>query len=154
MSIKYKTKKSGIIDRPQKIRNTLIGPRADISKYGYYKVIPPADAAPQGQEYVDSGLGTYDEEKMEYYPDWILADIPKAIKTWTVLEFKRIFTSEERIAIRQAAKTDPVVEDFLDILETTAISGSLVSSNDQDLIQGIEYMREKGLISQQTADKF
>lgn len=48
----------------------------------------------------------------------------------TKLEFLDRFTPEERIAIRNAAKTNPVIEDYLDILnnasEVNLLSGTTI----------------------------
>jgi hypothetical protein len=68
-------------------------------------------------------------------------------QSWTGLEFKRLFTPSERVAMRTAAKTDPVVEDFLDILDTTAMSGSRIVADDPDLDAGLDYVTAQGLLA-------
>lgn len=74
-------------------------------------------------------------------------------QSWTALEFKRRFTSSERITMRTAATTDPVMADFLDILDTTGLSGSKVYADDADLIAGMAYTVAQGHISQARADE-
>ena len=73
---------------------------------------------------------------------------PTPPKEWTGLEFKRLFTPEERVGMRVAAKSDPIIEDFLDLLDTTAVSGSRIVSNDPDLKNGLGYMVLTGLLTQ------
>lgn len=74
-------------------------------------------------------------------------------QSWTALEFKRRFTAAERITMRTAATTDPIVADFLDILDTTGLSGSKVYADDADLIAGMAYMVAQGHITQLRSDE-
>lgn len=50
--------------------------------------------------------------------------------------FKRRFTAQERIAIRAASASDPVLFDFMDVLDTT----EQVFLDDAELIQGLGYL--------------
>lgn len=59
----------------------------------------------------------------------------------TRYEFLSRFTTTERIAIRQAATTDPIVYDFMDLLSQ---SGSVTHSN---AIQGLGYLASTGVIT-------
>lgn len=70
----------------------------------------------------------------------------RAPKEWTGLEFKRLFTADQRISIRIAAETDSVVEDIIDLIDTAAASGEKITSTDVDVISSIDYLRAKGLI--------
>jgi hypothetical protein len=64
-------------------------------------------------------------------------------KTWTPLGFKELFAIEERIAMRQFAKTDPIAEDWLDLIN----AASIVEANDPRLKAGLDYMLAKGVLS-------
>lgn len=61
----------------------------------------------------------------------------------TEIEFLRRFTVQERIAIRNAAKTDDVIVDFLDLLSKA--NGIYRSS--QSTIAGLDYLVSKSLIT-------
>lgn len=61
---------------------------------------------------------------------------------WPSWQFKRFFTKDERIKIRDAAKTDTLVVDLLDILD----SAPEVSSDDQDVIDGVNHLEESEII--------
>jgi hypothetical protein len=73
----YKLKNGGIVSRPARIGDTFIGSLTDLGQFGYYAIslAKPTDA-PEGQRYVDSGNGTYDEDAMTYAPDWTLEAVP------------------------------------------------------------------------------
>ena len=61
------------------------------------------------------------------------------------IEFKLLFTSAERIAIKEERVTDPVVDDFYSIVEDprlTEVNLSLTSTKN-----AIDYLVSKGLIS-------
>jgi hypothetical protein len=57
-------------------------------------------------------------------------------------DFKRRLTAAERIAIRAARPTDPIIDDFLDILDSTIN----VNLDDPDLVAGLGYMVATGLL--------
>lgn len=57
--------------------------------------------------------------------------------------FKRRFTAAERIAIRAARDTDPIVNDFIDLLD----SAELVFLDDADLAAGLGYLASLGLLT-------
>lgn len=61
----------------------------------------------------------------------------------TAIAFKFRLAPEERIAIRAAAASDPVVADFLDILATTPI----VELDNAATIQGLAYLVSQGLLT-------
>ena len=61
------------------------------------------------------------------------------------VEFKMLFTSPERVAIREARASDAVIDDFYDIVEDprlTHVDLGLKSTQD-----ALDYMVSKGLIS-------
>lgn len=78
-----------------------------------------------------------------------VVDLGPQKRTWHTWEFKRLFSREERIAIREAGKTDAVVADLLDILD----SAPEVSSDDGDLLSGLAHLEEIGAIASGRADQ-
>jgi hypothetical protein len=64
-------------------------------------------------------------------------------KIWTKTEFKRRFTQQERIAIRNAASVSPELSDYLDILN----GSEEVKSDDQDTIDSLNMLEQVGLIA-------
>lgn len=62
----------------------------------------------------------------------------------TQFAFSRLFTKAERIAIRQAAKVDVDVEDFLDILDRAGE----VDLDLQDTVDGVMAMEDASLIGE------
>jgi len=75
--------------------------------------------------------------------DGNVVDTGAPVRTWPSCEFKRRFTREERIAIRDAAKTDAVIADFMNILD----SAPEVVSNDQDIVSALEHIETAGLLA-------
>ncbi len=59
----------------------------------------------------------------------------------TKLQFLRLFTTAERIAIRASA--DPVIVDFLQLLDLAQD----VRLDDPDTVQGVHYLESEGLIA-------
>jgi len=58
------------------------------------------------------------------------------------VDFLRLFTQAERIAIRQAAKLNPVVEDYQAILDAATI----IRLSDADIQEGVPELEDAGLI--------
>jgi hypothetical protein len=58
------------------------------------------------------------------------------------VDFMRLFTQAERIAIRQAAKLNPVVEDYQAMLDAATI----IRLSDADIQEGIPELEDAGLI--------
>jgi hypothetical protein len=56
--------------------------------------------------------------------------------------FLRRFTPEQRIAIRELAKSDPIADDFLRLLDATIAQGSGVNLLDPDLARGLGYLAQ------------
>ncbi len=61
--------------------------------------------------------------------------------TTDALGFYRRFTSQERIAIRALAKTDPLVEDFMALLDLAVAKGGNIDLLDTDTINGVNYIQ-------------
>jgi len=62
---------------------------------------------------------------------------------WTILQFKRKLTQEERVAIRIAAKTNPLIEDFMDMLDCA----QEVRSDDLELQYCLQMLEDAGIIA-------
>jgi hypothetical protein len=58
------------------------------------------------------------------------------------VDFLRLFTQAERIAIRQAAKVNPIVEDYQDMLDAATV----IRLSDADIQEGIPDLEDAGLI--------
>jgi len=58
------------------------------------------------------------------------------------VDFLRLFTQAERIAIRQAAKLNPVVEDYQAILDAATI----IRLSDADIQEGVPELEDAGFI--------
>ncbi len=71
-----------------------------------------------------------------------VTDVIPTSYTWTKLEYLRRFTQDERIAIRTAAKTSAVLEDYLQLLELA----SEVKSDDPDIVAALTMLEAGGLI--------
>lgn len=56
--------------------------------------------------------------------------------SWTVYEFMKLLTGTERMAIRALALTDPVVEDFMDLMQQSG----LVHRANPDVAAGLAYL--------------
>lgn len=63
--------------------------------------------------------------------------------------FKQLMTAEERIAIRAASLTDPVIFDFLDLLN----SADLVDLDNANLVAGLAYLVSEGLLEPNRPDE-
>lgn len=80
-------------------------------------------------------------------PTWALAtpDVanPPASRVVTKLEYLRLFTQEERVAIRTAAKANAVLEDYMELLALAEI----VDLSDADTVAGVNALEMAGLIA-------
>jgi len=71
--------------------------------------------------------------------------MPKAVNTvrvWSRYEFLTRIPTQKRISIRTAAKSDPVVEDFVALLDAV----SEVRSDDPGTAAGLDYLVYAGLL--------
>lgn len=63
------------------------------------------------------------------------------------VQFKLLFTSEERVAIRVARETDPVIDDFFDIIDDPRLSEVNLQLN--STIDALSYFVTKNLITEE-----
>lgn len=78
-----------------------------------------------------------DDEVVEFPPP---PPVPREMQL-TKLQFLRLFTAPERIAIR--ASSDPVIVDFMQLLDLAQD----VRLDDPDTVQGLHYLESDGLIA-------
>jgi hypothetical protein len=64
-------------------------------------------------------------------------------RTLTKLEYLRRFTADERIAIREAAKVNPMLEDYMALMELA----TEIDTSDADTIAGVQMLEVAGLIA-------
>lgn len=64
----------------------------------------------------------------------------------TPVEFKMLFTSAERIAIKDARATDPVVDDYFDIVEDPRLQ--VVDLGLRSVQEGIHYLQTIGILTE------
>lgn len=70
------------------------------------------------------------------------------LRTISALAFKQRLTGTERMAIRAAAATDPVITDFLDLLDTPG--QGIIELDNPDTVAGMAYLVAHSLL---TADR-
>lgn len=73
---------------------------------------------------------------------------PVEVSKVSPVEFKLLFTAPERVAIKAARATDPVIDDFFDIVEDPRLT--FVDLGLQSTKDAIGYLRSMGLL---TADR-
>jgi hypothetical protein len=94
--------------------------------------------------WADGAIVYYDEAELNRP-----GNEPEPAKIWTPLEFMELFTFEERQALRTLAKSDPMAEDWLDLLKAS----TLVRIDDHRTRAGLDYMVLKGVLSRTRADE-
>lgn len=75
--------------------------------------------------------------------DVVAPPVPPQQFVWEPLVFMRRFTMQERIGIRAAEKTDPIVADLFDLLRTAP----MIHSDDADVLMGLGYLTQQGLLA-------
>ena len=70
-------------------------------------------------------------------------DVPPEPEVWTPVAIMQRFTAAERIAIRAAQKSDPVIEDFFELVR---VAGDMRSDHPM-IAQGLAYLQGQGLLS-------
>lgn len=88
-------------------------------------------------------------EYVRYFRDGVeqaplVREVPT--RSWDAFDFKNRFTPQERIAIRTAAKVDASVEDFMDMLDTAGMTGTMIKANDALLNVALATLESAGLI--------
>lgn len=73
----------------------------------------------------------------------IAANGGTAIKTWTQVEFWKLFTPAEYATCKTLAATDPVANYFLTLLKATPV----IFANDPSLLPGLKYFEAAGSLA-------
>lgn len=81
--------------------------------------------------------GTYPFDTYNHIPVPPPAPEPRTI---TGIAFLRRFTLAQRIAIRALAATDPIVQDFMALLDAAIAAGGDVYLDDPDTAAGVAYL--------------
>ena len=74
------------------------------------------------------------------------APVPRTI---TKLEYLRRFTTDERVAIRAAAAANPVLDDYLKLMELA----QEINLDDPDTVAAVQMLEQSGLIAAGRADE-
>ena len=84
-------------------------------------------------------------------PDYVIPEPEKVYLKVTPLEFKMLFTSQERIAIKEAKVTDAILQDGFEILDDPRLT---VVDLGLSSVQGlIDYMVSLELLTTERADE-
>lgn len=119
--------------------NTIVGEMSDIS--AIYPEMDHIVEIPQG---VKAGVGyTYNPATDVFTEPTPVAQ--EEIKAITELEFRRRFTLAEKTAIYTAAESDLMIKIFLEDLRSSA--GSTIYLDHPEIIQGVQYLEQQGIIS-------
>lgn len=91
-------------------------------------------------EWVGMEFATHDHTEEAQPP------APPAAPGWEVLDvidYLKLITPAERIAIRDRARTDPIVEDIVDLQRNT----DRIRSDDPDLLNALDYLTAIGILA-------
>lgn len=102
---------------------------------GYETVVEATDGAYLGGEYTD---GQFVPQPTEPLPE----PEPVASTTMTKLTFLRRFTQAERLAVRAAKATDPIIEDADALMQLA----EEIDVTDPDTVQYVGYLAQQGFI--------
>lgn len=95
-------------------------------------------SAMQPQEVNGYGFDDYDHTELT-----LQAPVPEIVpRTLTKLEYLRRFTVEERVAIRAAAASNPLLADYLQLMELA----TEIDTADPDTVFAVTMLEQLGLI--------
>ena len=97
-------------------------------------------ANPTAVEWSGMEFATHDHIEV---PDPVVEVPPGPVYEWERLVFLRRFTAAERIGIRTARASDPILHDFFSLLEQAVT----LHSNDPDTVAGMGYLVALGLLT-------
>ena len=93
-----------------------------------------ADVATDFPEYPFAQYNHFRQKEVEAAP------VPRTI---TKLEYLRRFTTAERVAIRAAASENPVLDDYLKLMELA----QEINLDDPDTVAAVQMLEQSGLIA-------
>ena len=94
-----------------------------------------------------NGFDLVDYDHTEWTPE-TPADEPVS-RTLTKLEYLRRFTVEERVAIRAASEQNPVLADYLQLMELA----QEINTGDPDTIAAVTMLEQVGLLAEGRAQE-
>lgn len=97
-----------------------------------------AYGADQPDHFIDYPLDQFNHIKQKEIPP---VPMPRIV---TKLEYLRRFTTEERVAIRAAASVNPVLDDYLRLMELA----QEINLDDADTVAAANMLEQAGLIAQ------
>ena len=89
-------------------------------------------------EWAGMAFATHDHTEQAEQPV-----LPSGPRTITKLEYLRRFTTAERVAIRAAASANPVLDDYLKLMELA----QEINLDDPDTIAAVQMLEQSGLIA-------
>jgi hypothetical protein len=107
--------------------------------------------AVENDQFVDKFAGKPDEQVLAEIAAAVATEATLVFKEVSPVEFKLLFTPQERIALRVARETDPVLQDFFDIAEDPRLTK--VELTLESTVMALDYMVSKGLLSSERASK-
>jgi len=118
----------------------LYNPAANNALVGLSDTLP---VVPEGMAVKARPGDMPDMGKMAYNPAMLDFYLRNDNRTFTKLEYLRMFTGAERVAIRAAAKSNAVLEDYMALLA----EASDVSLDDPDTITAVQMLEAVGLLA-------
>lgn len=91
-------------------------------------------------EWHGMAFSTHDHTPQQEPPE---QPVNTVAKVWDRIDYLRLLSAEERIAIREAARTDRVVEDIVDLQR----NASVIRSDDPDLVRALAYLTQVGILA-------
>lgn len=95
-----------------------------------------------------SHVGIYPFDQFNHIPQPVV--VAPIVREISGVSFLRRITQAQRIAIRDLAKTNPVVDDFMRLLDATISQGGTVNLDDDDTVAGVYYLSmelpEQGIV--------
>lgn len=111
---------------------------------------PPADLPPElvglsneslaDLSWTDAALGYHGQRFM---PVEVTVEVPQEPRRIARIQFMQRIPAAARIAIRTAGKTNPIVEDFLDLLAASLV----IELDHNDTVMGLGYLQQQGLLT-------
>lgn len=80
-----------------------------------------------------------------------IADDQSPTRRWDAYDFKLRFTPDERVAIRTAGASNGYVADFIDMLDTAAVTGTRIHADDALVALGFYVLETMEVISAERA---
>lgn len=113
---------------------------------------PEADESlfKNGQIIDDKVVCTYHGNRPNDYTEHIsINTTPEPVKTMSPYEFMIHVGTESMVAIKIAAKTDPVVDVFITLVDRADV----IKFNEPSLLEGLAYLVQQNIIDQPEADR-